>query len=93
MGGNKKKIEVDFSKCRFIKENMWFFTYQDFCDNRRIIKKMFQEMDKDGRLFYMYYVYASRIKENLQNAIWDYLNFPDIGYEAELLKLNRTQKR
>lgn len=92
MERNKKEDEVIFRQCRFIKEEMWFFTLDDFCQARKGIKRLFKEMDKNGKLFYMWYVYASRIKWDLQNAIWDYLNFPDAEYEAELLRLLRIEK-
>ena len=36
--------EVDFSICPYIKDNMWFFTYYDFCDNRKVLKKMYEEL-------------------------------------------------
>ena len=54
MGRNNKKTEIDFSICRFIKEEMWYFTYDDFCNNRKALKRMFEKMDKDGR--YILYV-------------------------------------
>lgn len=84
--------KVDFSVCEFINENMWFFTYNDFCKNRFAIKKLFNELDRNGKIFYMYYVYANvRINEQLKNAIWDYLNeFDEKGFE--LLRLWRINK-
>lgn len=84
--------KVDFSVCEFINENMWFFTYNDFCENRFAIKKLFNELDRNGKIFYMYYVYANvRINEQLKNAIWDYLNeFDEKGFE--LLRLWRINK-
>ena len=77
---------VDFSKCRFIKENMWFFTFDDFKRNRKIIKEHFKSLDKDAKLFYMWYVYANiNISEIKKNKIWDYLNFDDPQYELLLI--------
>ena len=91
MERDKKENEVVFRQCRFIKEEMWFFTYQDFCQARYGIKRLFKEMDKNGKLFYMWYVYASLIKRDLQNAIWDYLNDYDPN-GIELLRLNTIEK-
>lgn len=84
--------KVDFSVCEFINENMWFFTYNDFCENRFAIKKLFNELDRNGKIFYMWYVYSNvRINEQLKNAIWDYLNEYDLqGFE--LLRLWRINK-
>lgn len=90
MGGNKKETKVDFSQCRFIKEEMWYFTFNDFCQNREALKKLFKEMDKDGKLFYMYYVYANvNMQMKFKHAIWDYLNdYDPLG--VELTKLKRS---
>lgn len=83
---------VDFSICEFIKDKMWFFTYYDFCDNRQSIRENFQEMSKNEKLFYKWYVYANiHMNETFKNAIWDYLNFVD-SYGIELLKLMRFYK-
>ncbi len=75
--------KVDFSVCEFINENMWFFTYNDFCENRFAIKKLYNELDRNGKRFYMWYVYSNvRINEALKNAIWDYLNeYDPKGFE------------
>lgn len=70
--------DIDFKTCRFIEENMYFLTYNDFCDNRNIIKHLFQQLDKNGRLFYKWYVYANiHMNETYKNYIWDYL----VGYD------------
>lgn len=85
------KENVDFSKCQFIKEYMWFYTYKDFCNNRKIIKKYFNEMDKNGKLFYMWYVYANINMDEIQkNKIWDYLNSDAIEYEMILMHNRRN---
>lgn len=84
--------KIDFSQCRFISENMWFITYTDFCDNRRGIRRLFNELDKNGKEFYMWYVYANiHMKECHKNAIWDYLNDYDPN-AIELLRLARFYK-
>lgn len=80
---------VDFSICRFIKENMWIYTYNDFCDNRKIIKKLFNELSEDGKLFYMWYLYSNiNMNEYFKDAIWSYLNeYDPNGFE--LLRIKR----
>ncbi len=76
---------VDYSICPFIKENMWFFTYYDFCDNRKVLKKMYNELDKNAKQFYKWYVYSNiHMDLTYKNKIWDYLNGFDEG--SELLK-------
>ena len=77
---------VDFSICEFINQNMWFFTFNDFCENRYAIKKLYNELDTNGKRFYMWYVYANvRMQEKTKNLIWDFLNEYD-PYGAELMK-------
>ena len=82
---------VDFSECEFIYEVLRYYTYYDFCDNRKIIKKHYNNLSKNGKLFYKWYVYAN-IHMDLQfkNAIWDYLNDYDNG--CELLNKKRFYK-
>lgn len=41
--------KTDFSICEFIEENMWFFTYYDFCDNRKYIKRLFDGLNKQQK--------------------------------------------
>ena len=83
--------EIDFSICPFIKENMWFFSYYDFCDNRKILKKMYQELKEEAQQFYKWYVYANiHMDLPYKNKIWDYLNNFDNG--EELLKAKRFYK-
>lgn len=78
--------KVDFSVCEFIDENMWFFTYADFCENRAIIKRMFDSLKYPGKKFYMWYVYANvHTSEQQKNKIWNYLNGYDYNGE-ELLQ-------
>ena len=81
----------DFSECEFIESEMKFYTYNDFCKNRKAICRLFLSLSKNGRVFYKYYVYANtHMKLNFKNRIWDYLN----GYcnEEELLKLEALYK-
>lgn len=67
--------QVDFSECNFIEERMKYYTFYDFCDNCYFIKKLFNYLSPNGRVFYKYYVYAN-IHMDLcyKNYIWDYLN-------------------
>lgn len=86
------KNNIDFSQCEFISENMWFITYDEFCHNRRAIRRMFDSLDKNGKLFYMWYVYANvHMREYHKNAIWDYLNYYDPD-GIKLMDLVRTYR-
>lgn len=77
---------IDFSECRFIKEEMQFITYVDFCRNRRAIKNMYKYLSRDAKQFYKWYVYANiHMTEFFKGKIWDYLNDYD-EQGIELLK-------
>ena len=76
--------EKDFEFCEYVEWNMCFVTYDDFCKKRKVIKKMYQDLDKYHKRFYKWYVYANIIpdvthkqKETYKNAIWEYLNSND----------------
>ena len=81
--------KIDFSICDFIEERMWFFTYYDFCDNRKQIKSLFDKLTRQQKKFYKWYVYANiHTNETYKNYIWDYL----VGFEeaeANLLNAKR----
>ena len=94
MGRNKKEVEkmtdYDFSQCRFINENMQFFTYYDFCDGCKILKKNFKSLNSDAKLFYKWYIYANiHMNETFKNAIWDYLNCDDEVCYITLIELKK----
>ena len=84
---------VDFSECKFIRREMQFYTYYDFCDNKSAIKRLFKGLSKNGKLFYMWYIYANIHMELFyKNAIWDYLNFEDEENEFRLIELKKQYK-
>lgn len=81
--------EIDFSECEFINSEMKIYTYYDFCDNRKAIKRLFEKLSRNGKMFYMWYVYSNtHMKLHYKNAIWDYIN----GYEEDerLLELKKN---
>lgn len=84
---------VDFSECKFIRDEMKYYTYYEFCDNCSSIKRLFNSLSKNGKLFYMWYVYANiHMDIFYKNAIWDYLNFNDIQYKLNLIDAKRKYK-
>lgn len=84
-------IKFDYKVCEFISEEMYFFTYYDFCDNRKQLKKLYKSMSKPEQKFYMWYVYANiHCNETYKNFIWDYLN--DYIDDCELLEKKKFYK-
>lgn len=80
---------VDFSECEYIYEQMKYYTFDDFFKERKYIKKQYEELNKNGKRFYMWYVYANiHMGINKKNLIWDYLN----GYKDDSqLMLNKKE--
>lgn len=84
--------DVDFSDCQFINENMRFMTYFDFCNNKKNLKEMFNNLDEKGKIFYKWYVYANiHMNETFKDRIWSYLNDYD-EFGIELLNAKRFYK-
>ena len=82
--------DFDFQMCEFIDVEMSFITYDDFINKCADIKQLYQQFNKHQKRFYKWYVYANiHMKEQLKNAIWQYLNVNDINYYLELLKYKR----
>ena len=84
---------TDFSICPYIESNMWVITYEDFCDRRKGLKRLYQELEDCKKIFYKWYIYSNvHMTEEYKNLIWDYLNFNDIEYESELMRKKRLYK-
>ena len=70
--------DVDFSCCPFIKEELCFLTYTDFCHNAKILKLIYEGLEKNAKIFYKFYVYANiHMNEYFKDSIWNYLNSED----------------
>lgn len=77
---------TDFSACPFIKEKLCFLTYNDFCNNAKIIKELYEALTKEAKTFYKWYLYANiHMSEFFKDKIWDYLNNPDPEYYETLM--------
>ena len=85
--------DVDFSVCKFIKEQLCFLTYNDFCRNAKILKLFYEGMDNDAKIFYKFYVYANiHMTEYFKDTIWNYLNNQEEEYYIELVDAVRKYK-
>ncbi len=85
-------METDFSECSFIENEMKYYTYEDFCKYRYAIKRLFNLLSKNGKIFYKYYVYANiHMNTTCKDRIWDFLNgYDETGYE--LMRIARFYK-
>lgn len=91
--------QEEFEFCEFVEWNMCFVTYTDFCKKCSLIKKMYQDLDKNQKRFYKWYVYANLLidvsngqKETYKNAIWEYLNAQTKEEMLELFRLRASLK-
>lgn len=67
--------DFDFIECEFINDYMKFVTFKGFCDNAYVIKINFKSLNRNGKQFYKWYIYANiHMREFEKNKIWDYLN-------------------
>lgn len=81
--------EIDFSICSYIEQTMWVITYNDFCDRRVGLKRLYKKLTDDQKIFYKWYIYSNvHMTEPFKNAIWDYLN----DYDVDGLELMRKKK-
>lgn len=77
---------TDFSDCEYINTYLRFVTYNDFCDNCGLIKSLYSALDKNGKRFYKWYVYANiHFNELRKDAIWEFLNSEDEIYYEKLI--------
>lgn len=61
-----------------INERMTFDTYNDFYLRRKIIKRLFDDLDRCDKEVYKYYVYANRILSDTKvDRIWEFLTSMD----------------
>lgn len=88
-----KMKDTDFSSCIFIKEQLCFLTYFDFCKNAAIIKMHFIKLPKDAKIFYKFYVYANiHMDEFHKNLVWNFLNTDDLQSYLELIENIKKRK-
>ena len=79
--------DIDFTACEFIRNELCFLTYVDFCFNAKIIKLFYEAMENTAKIFYKWYVYANiHMTEYFKDRIWDYLNNPDEEYYQNLIE-------
>lgn len=87
--------DVDFSICQFIRDELCFLNYYDFCKNAKILKAYYDALDKNGKIFYKWYVYANvHMDEKYKNLVWDYLNdAEEVTYTVLIEGLNKYKAR
>lgn len=84
-------MNVDFSDCDYIKAELTFYTYNDFCNQRQIIKREYNKLSDIQKTFYHYYIYANQhMKNTYKDRIKDFLE-GDCD-EEELLKILKSYK-
>ena len=70
----KEEYKRWYSSCDFIEQEMQFYSFQDFIENGKYIKKLYKQSDYLVKRLYQWYVYSSKMQYFKKNAIWDYLN-------------------
>ena len=71
----KEDYEKWYRSCEFIREELKFYSFQDFMNNARRIKILYRSSIPLVKELYRWYVFAnSSIGYGKKCAIWDYLN-------------------
>ena len=84
-------MKEDFSDCKLILQELTFYTYNDFCDNRNIIKREYKKLNDTQKLFYHYYIYANQhMRLTYKDRIKDFLE--DDCTEEDLLNILKFYK-
>lgn len=85
--------DIDFTMCPFIRNELCFLTYFDFCKNAKVLKAYYQILDDNAKRFYKFYVYANiHMNEYFKDRIWEYLNNPDDEYYIMLIECMNKYK-
>jgi len=88
--------DFDFTSCPFLKEQLCFLTYFDFCENAKIIKFIYEGLETNAKIFYKWYVYANiHMNEYFKDKIWDYLNAEEDNeiYSDLILSISKYKVR
>lgn len=63
-----------YASCEFIENNMKFYSFKDFYNNKKRIKYIYDHKDIRTKKLYKWYVYSNSMSYKLKCAIWSYLN-------------------
>ena len=87
--------DIDFSACDFIRNELCFINYFDFCKNAKILKAYYEVLDNSAKRFYKWYIYSNiHMVEFFKDKIWEYLNNNDPEYYIELIhSMNKYKVR
>lgn len=85
--------EYDMRSCRYIKENLRFVFYREFYRDRYLIRKLYNQLDKDAKIFYKWYLYSNiNLTTTVKDNIWNFLNNTDEEYEKVIDGLMKRAK-
>lgn len=70
----KKKKGKFYYEMEFIKNEMNFYSYNDFKNQKWILKLLYNRLDEASKQLYMWYVYSREINSSQKAMIWDFLN-------------------
>lgn len=88
----RRLCEEDFYDTNFIDYELKWFTKDEFIENGRTIKKVYDKMSSNQKRIYKWYCYANTHTTLYQkNKIWDYLNDYTDYYDCANALLNNTK--
>lgn len=86
--------DIDFTDCDFIDKNMNYLNYFDFCDTCYTIKSLYNQLDRNGKRFYKWYVYANIHMDTIyKDKIWNFLNVDLPEAYIELIGMKQMYRK
>lgn len=74
----QKEIDDWYKSCIFIENFLGFYSYEDFKENKNILKRNYQRCGFKEKHLYMYYVFSKgSISQAKKEHIWEFLNSPE----------------
>lgn len=72
--------EEEYKECRYIDNNLKFYTYRDFKKDAFFLRKLYDKLPH--KIFYKWYIYSNiHLTMKQKDIAWSFLNH-DVGYEV-----------
>lgn len=72
--------EEEYKECRYIDNNLKFYTYRDFKRDAFYLRKLYDKLPH--KIFYKWYIYSNiHLTPKQKDIAWSFLNH-DVGFEV-----------
>ena len=71
--------EEEYKECRYIDNNLKFYTYRDFKRDAFYLRVLYDKLPH--KIFYKWYIYSNiHLTMKQKDIVWSFLNH-DVGYD------------